>query len=176
MITHWHPSVSWTGDPGLVEWRLACGRALIQSEQTEKRTKGAKMDEMMLKWNSNKRRRTTIGQSLQQRRVKRSEVPCRTIRHDGVVEALWRFRYAGQARSAVQQCATPIPANFVDQYVHLGRVLRYYGTAASSNGQVLVRLLFLVPGGDQSVGHVEPRAARIFVGSFFLLPAVLSTI
>lgn len=98
VIKHWHESVV-LGVRGFVD----------TAEQDGKRERESKKKNAIA--GAEEKERITIGQSLC-RRVKRSEVPCQTIRHDGVVEVLWRFRYAGQARSAVQPCATTIPANF----------------------------------------------------------------
>lgn len=66
----------------------------------------------MLEWNSEEKEVDGRQAKACADGVKRSEVPCATTRHDGVVEVLWRFRYAGQARSAVRQSATAIPVNF----------------------------------------------------------------
>lgn len=147
MITHWHQS--WKENRALLKWRLAC-RALTRTNRD--RTKRVKMNEMMLKWNSNKRRRITIGQSLCRDGSRGAR--CHAIRYDTMV---WS-RLCGVSDMRDKQ---GVPCNNVPHQSQL---------ISTTDDGILVLVSFFsaaVPGEDQSVGDAEPRAARISVGSLF---------
>lgn len=110
----------------------------------------------MLKWNSDKRRRITIGQSFCRDGSRGAR--CHAIRYDTMV---WS-RLCGVSDMRDKQ---GVPCNNVPHQSQL--------ISTTDDGiLVLVRSLFFalsaaVPGEDQSVGDAEPRAARISVGSLF---------